>query len=173
MLFNLDAASKDQIDNFRQTVNAEANPVRYLGIDPGGSNGITGYDEKYYVVFTNTVKAADMVKFLHLFDHIITCVCESYFLFPNKTQQQIYSDMETPRVIGRIEGWAATKDVNLVMQGASVKDTAYKWLGEKKPPKSDPLNHQKDSHAHFMFWAIRTGKINAADLLRKSRKATN
>lgn len=163
--FNLE----ENAEGFKEAVNADANPVKYLAIDPGKYNGVCGYDVKYHLLFMYVVDSGDMIEFLELFDKIDTCVYENYLLYPNKAQKQHYSDMETSRVIGRIEGWAARHSVNEVKQGASIKATGYKWIGEKPPSKSTNKNDPMDAHVHFMYWAVKTSRINAADLLRRSK----
>lgn len=159
--------SAEDFARINEMVNIPANPVIYLGIDPGESNGVCGYDSRFYLQFMSTIYFEDMTKFLHQFDHINTCVIEGYKVYPNKAQQHVYSDLKTPRVIGRVESWAEVKDINLIRQPATVKAIGYKWIGEKPLPKSNPQNHAMDAHVHFMYWAVRHGKINAADLLRK------
>jgi hypothetical protein len=155
------------LTRLKEAVNKSENPVTYLGIDPGESNGICGYDSKFYLQFMTTIYFEDITKFLHQFDHIKLCVVEGYHVYPNKAQQHVYSNLKTPRVIGRIESWAEIKNINLIRQPATVKATGYKWIGEKPLPKSNPQNHALDAHVHFMYWAVRHGKVNAADLLRK------
>lgn len=160
--------SRTEFDRFEGTVNAEVNPVIYLGIDPGKSNGVCGYDARHYVVFMCTVNSLDMIHFLAMFKKVEKCIIEDYLLYPDKAKQQVYSDMETSRVIGRVESWAELHHVEVIKQGASIKATGYKWIGKKALPKSNPLNHELDAHVHFMHWAIKHGKVNAADLLRNT-----
>jgi hypothetical protein len=158
------------LESFESSINADINPAIYLAIDPGKANGVCGYDEKYYTKFMVTVQSVDMVRFLTLFKRIELCVTEGYKLYPNKTREQIYSDMETPRVIGRIESWAEQNKVKLEMQPASIKPTGYKWIGQKPLPKSNPLNHQLDAHVHFMHWGIKAGKIPIPNLAERLKK---
>lgn len=157
----------EHLSKYKEIFNNDTNPVKYLGIDPGRSNGICGYDIKYYLMFMFTIHSDDMTLFMHCFDNVDTCVMESFRLFPNKVREQTYSDMETSRVIGRVESWVELKKVDLVTQSPSIKVTGYKWIGKKPLPKSNPSNHEMDAHVHFMYWAIRTGRIAAADVLRK------
>lgn len=159
---------REEFDRIKGTVNSDENPVKYLGIDPGKANGICGYDARHYVSFMYTIQSEDMVDFLDLFKKVNTCIIENFRLYPNKSREQVYSDMETSRVIGRVEAWAYKLDLRLIKQGADIKPTGYKWLGKKPLPKSNPLNHELDAHVHFMYWAIKNGRINAADLLRSS-----
>ena len=160
--------TEEYLANFKKVVNAEANPTKYLAIDPGKANGVCGYDAKYYVLFMMTVHADDIVMFLDQFDTIDKCIMESYAVYPNKVKDHIYSDLETPRVIGRIESWAKLKKVELIRQPAHIKPTGYKWIGEKPLPKSDIMNHSLDGHVHFMYWAVLRGYIKLEDLIKRS-----
>lgn len=149
----------DSVVDLKRIYNSELNPVTYLAIDPGGHNGICGYDTRHYLMFMATVGADDIVRFLDLFDHIKKCICEDYILYNNKMKQQINSDMETSRIIGRIEAWAEKKNVELIKQLAKDKPQGYAFLGKKPLPKTNPRNHEWDAHAHFTFWAVRTGRV--------------
>jgi hypothetical protein len=141
--------------------------VKYLGADPGEANGVCGYDESYKLMFMYTVAHTDMSEFLGLFKNLRVIVCEDFFLYPNKAMQQVYSNMETSQMIGRIKEFAAKNGITVVMQKALIKPTGYKWLGLKPLPKSNPSNHEFDAHVHFMYWLIRMGKIDARTLLQK------
>lgn len=159
--------SKEFLVKHTEIFNEEKNPVLYLGIDPGKDNGVCGYDAKFYLQFMFTINADDMTMFLHAFKNIKTCVIEDYLLYPNKAGDQIYSSMETSRVIGRVEAWAEHNNVELIKQGASIKKTGYLWIGKKPPSKSDPRRHEMDGHIHFMYWAIKSGRVPAESLLLK------
>lgn len=159
--------TKEELDHFREAVNSPLNPVKYLGIDPGKHNGVCGYDAKFYLQFMKPVNSNDMVIFLEQFSMVDVCVIEDYKLYPNKAKVQTYSDMETSRVIGRVESWSHHKGVKLVKQKALIKKTGYAWLGQKPLPKSDPMNDPLDAHVHFMYWAVLTGRIKAEELLKR------
>lgn len=167
MLFE---ATDELLAKLETLVNFEENPVTYLAIDPGESNGISFYSSKYELMAMWTVKQKDMIKFLKQFKNVKLCVVENFLLYPNKANQQRYSDMKTSLVIGRIEAWAETNDVQVVKQNANIKKNAYMWMGQKPLPKSNPMNHEMDAHAHFIYWAVRTGKISASSLLKNFSK---
>lgn len=172
MIININPKARltpEALVHLNEAVNALANPVNYLAIDPGTSNGVCGYDVKLYPMFMMTVSADDMVMFLHQFNLVKKCILESYHIFPNKAKDHIYSDLETPRVIGRVESWAEIKKVDLIKQPSSIKPTGYKWIGKKPLPKSNPRNHSLDAHVHFMYWAVRANKIPLEDLIKKDR----
>jgi hypothetical protein len=154
------------LERFTSVVNADENPVVYLSIDPGKANGVCGYDANCYLVFMYTVKSEDMISVLQCFRKVTQCVIEDFFLYPDKAKQQVYSDMETSRVIGRVESWAERHNVELIKQGARIKPTAYAWLGQKPLPKTNKNNHKMDAHAHFIYWAVRSKRMSAAQLIK-------
>jgi len=171
MTFNILPGARltpEWLAHFNEAVNTDMNPVRYLAIDPGKSNGICGYDAKYYLMFMLTIQEADIVMFLDQFNHLKLCVIEDFVLYPNKAKEQIYSSMETSRVIGRAESWAKHKNIALIKQPAHIKPTGYKWLGERPLPKSNPANHMKDAHIHFTYWGVTTGRILLEDIMRRN-----
>jgi hypothetical protein len=160
----------ERLRQYHETVNGTHNPVHYLSIDPGKANGVCGYDAKFYPVFMATIKAVDLLVFLKQFEQLQKLIMEGYRVYPGKEKAHIYDDLETPRVIGRVEAYCETHDVPLVMQAATIKATGYAWIGEKALPKSNPLNHEMDAHVHFMYWAVKNGKIPAKRLLEKEKK---
>src|ERR1044072_5935969 len=121
----------EYLKNLKSVVNAIENPVLYLSMDPGKHTGICGYDRKYYLQFMLNVPADNVNLFLYQFEFIRICVIEDFKLYPNKAREQIYSDMETSRVIGRTESWSEVEHVELIKQPASIKPTGYAWLGKK------------------------------------------
>jgi hypothetical protein len=169
VIFNGQRLTKEDFSKIHEVVNLDANPVKYLGVDPGKANGVCGYNSEYFLAFMWTIQEDDMIDFLDQFEKIDTCVIENYSLYPNKAQQQVYSDMVTSRVIGRFEGWAARNNIKLVKQPASIKPVGYAWIGQKQPSKSDSQNHAKDAHVHFMYWAVKTGKLDARILLELNK----
>lgn len=160
MILDNQKISDEDFTNLTATVNATENPVKYLAIDPGKSNGVCGYDQRFYLVFMYTIQEDDFTRFLECFNSVATVIVEDFVLYPNKTKEQVYSDMLTSRVIGRVEGWAARNNVKLVKQKATIKKTGYLWLNKKPLPKSNPQNHKMDAHVHGMYWAIRNKLID-------------
>lgn len=151
---------------FEETVNDDYNPVVYLAIDPGKNNGICGYDIKCYLQFMYTIQEEDIAEFLDIFKHVRKCIVEDFVLYPHKAKQQVYSNMLTSRVIGRIEDWGRRKELEIIMQKATIKETGYKWAGKQPLPKSNPASHALDAHIHFIYWAVKNKKMHAKDLLR-------
>lgn len=155
-----------ELEKLEIVVNSDTNPILFLGIDPGKRNGICGYDAKYCVQFMLNINEADVAKFLRCFTKLQKIIMEGYKLYPNKAKQQIYSDMLTPRVIGRVEDYCDMRNIDLIIQPASIKPTGYMWIGKKPPPKGNINRDPMDAHVHFMYWAVKNRLINAADLLR-------
>lgn len=154
------------LEHLKTAVNAEHNPVAYLAIDPGVSNGVCGYDAKYYLQFMYSIHEGDLAEFLDLFEFVDKCIIEDFVLYPNKAQHQTYSDMPTSRVIGRIEDWGRRKKIDVIKQKATVKTTGYKWANKQPLPKSNPMNHALDAHIHFIYWAVKNGRMDARALLK-------
>lgn len=155
------------LNKFSSSVNAEQNPVLYLAIDPGKSNGVCCYDAKMYLTGMYTIRANNMVQFLNSFQKVKKCIIEDFKLYPNKASSQFYSTMETSRVIGRIETWSELNGIELIKQGANIKATGYKWIGKKPLPKSNKQNHELDAHVHFMYWAIKNNHIDPGNLIER------
>jgi hypothetical protein len=162
---NTENLTDDYLVRLKETVNAPNNPITYLAIDPGKANGVCGYDVKCYLQFMHTIAANDMIKYLESFTQVQKCIMEDYLLYPDKAKHQVYSDMETSRVIGRVEAWAERKEVEVIKQGSRIKSTGYAWIGKKPLPKSNSKNHVLDAHVHFIYWAVRRGLISANTLL--------
>lgn len=160
----------EDLDRLKEAANNGTNPVKYIAIDPGKANGVCGYDSRFYLQFMFTIPEESMIDLLRVFEKVDTCIIEDYRLFPDKSKDQVYSDMLTSRIIGRVETWAQIGKIRLVKQGSKIKNTGYKWIGRKPLPKSNPRNHSLDAHVHFMYWAITTSKIAPETLLSLVRK---
>lgn len=165
MNFDPKNVTEEGLAHLKEAVNADVNPVESLGIDPGSRNGICGYDSRHYLQFMYSINEKDVTLFLRAFTKLKRIIIEDYRLYPNKTKQQVYSDMLTPRVIGRVEDYCTMRDIELIKQGASIKDTGYKWIGKKPPPKGNPKRDPMDAHVHFMYWAIKNRHIDAGKLI--------
>jgi hypothetical protein len=162
MLFT---ATEAELENLKRVVNNEERPVRYLAIDPGKSNGICGYDGDCKIMMMWTVMEENVLDFLNQFDNLERCIIEDFLLYSNKAFEQVGSNMLTSRVIGRVEGWAARKDIPLTKQKAAIKPTGYRFIGKKPLHKQHRLHHALDAHVHFIYWAVGKGLVKAGDLL--------
>lgn len=154
-------------ESLKDRVNEPPNPTTYLAVDPGKSNGFCGYDDRHHLTFMFTIPSTNMIRVLQLFTKVQIIIVENFTLFPHKRTEANYSDMETSRVIGRIESWAELNKVEIIKQGPNVKKTGYQWLGIPSPSKSNPANHELDAHCHFTYWAVKNGRINLLNLIKK------
>lgn len=141
--------------------------IYYLSIDPGKKNGCCGYDADFNLVFMITILEKEIINFLARDDlkTVKICILEDYKVYPHMAKQHTYSSLETPRVIGRVETWCKLSNIRLIKQMAHVKATGYRYLGIKPLPKSNPLNHQYDAHAHATYWGVLNGRISPERLL--------
>lgn len=167
MILDFPDLTEEYLKILSEFVNNEENPIVYISIDPGESNGVCGYNAKGNLLFMTTIKHEDLLKFLRIFKKIIRCITEDYRIYEHKANQHVNSRVLTLRVIGRIEDWCELNDIHLTLQPATIKATGYMWIGKKPLPKSNPANHKWDANVHFVYWAVRNGIIRAADLLRK------
>ncbi len=167
MILDFPELTEEYLKKLYDIVNDEKEPITYIAIDPGNSNGVCGYNSKGHLLFMTTINEKELLTFLRVFQKITTCVTEDYRIRYDKMRQHVGSDVLTLRVIGRIEDWCEVANIVLIKQMPTVKATGYLWLGKRPLPKTNPANHKWDAHVHFIYWAVRKGLIKAADLLRK------
>ena len=160
-----------------------------IGIDPSGAfyegKGTTGYS--IYFAPENKFNEVGVIKasghicaesywhkhlaFLEAFlysargrrknrsDNVIL-VIEDYLLYANKAESQIYSRMETSKLIGIIQHWCWTHDIPYCMQPAAhVKQRwadpilEHKGFIKKKNGRYDVCEHTRDSMRHAIHYA--------------------
>ena len=165
MILDFPDLTDEYLEVLYKFVNNEEKPITFIAIDPGVSNGVTGYSATGSIQFMTTIKEPDLLKFLRVFQKLTTVICEDYRIREDKAKHHIGSDVVTLRVIGRIENWCETANVVLAKQMPTIKPIAYKWLGKKPLPKHNPANHKWDAHAHFTYWAVRNRVIDLKDLI--------
>lgn len=143
-------------------------PVKYLGIDPGESNGLAAYDESAKLIWMKTVGLSRLTDFLSKKVEFATgafFIIEDYMVYPNKAQQHIYSNLATPRAIGRLEAFAEERGIKIVKQKAAIKSIGYKYIGKKPPTHSDPTSHVQDANVHAVYWLVNNGIIDPRSLI--------
>lgn len=139
--------------------------IKFLAIDPGKRNGIAAYNEYGLMQWMRTVLYDELTNFLRKQEEVKVVILEDYTVFPHKAKQHIYSDLITPRAIGKVEGWCEARNIKLVKQGSSYKAMGYKYLGKKPLPKSNPMNHAVDAHAHGIYYLVNNNIVSAGSLL--------
>ncbi len=128
-----------------------------ISIDPGGTTGWAQFE-----LSDGGVVNFDEVKGKEQFFDWLTeqnpkiIVCEDFHLFPNKAQAQIWSDMETVRIIGAIEYFCRINKIEFVLQKPNVKSIAYMWAGIKVP-KNHAATHKTDAYVHGVYYLQKNG----------------
>ena len=160
-----------------------------IGIDPSGAfyegKGTTGYciyfapEDKF--IDAGVIKASGHIaaesywhKHLAFLENFlysargrrknrvnnVILVIEDYLLYANKAESQIYSRMETSKLIGIIQHWCWTHEVPYCMQpAAQVKQRwadpilEHKGYIKKKNGKYNVCEHTRDSMRHAIHYA--------------------
>jgi hypothetical protein len=141
--------------------------IKYIAIDPGETNGIAIYDDRYSLKLLQCIPYKELKPFLDQFTGIKICLCEDYIVYEHKAQAHTGSRLTTARAIGRVESWAEDNKVKLIKQAAQYYSLGFRFMEKRKPPRSDPLSHAKVAHAHFVYWAVKTGRINPKEFVKK------
>ena len=160
-----------------------------LGIDPSGAfnegKGTTGYSvyfaPEHKFTMTGTIVASGHIaaeaywhkhiEFLNNFifsargkrkhrENQVILVIEDYLLYANKAESQIYSRMETSKLIGIIQHWCWINNIPYCMQpAAQVKQRwadpilEHKGYIKKKGGRYDVCEHTRDSMRHAIHYA--------------------
>lgn len=130
-----------------------------LAIDPGESTGWATYSATGEFINAGICRSREEVyTMLKEVGPVAKVVIEDYRLYSHKAVQQSGSRLETVRVIGAIESWAAINGSEVILQAASIKKIAEKWSGIK--PKGDHKNlHHIDAMLHGHYYLQRTEVI--------------
>ena len=88
---------------------------RYLAIDPGKTSGWATFDEQGNGI---TMGQANVIELLELLDqsNAHTIITEDYKLYPWKRDEQIWSRLDTVRIIGMIQYFCWKNQRNLVLR---------------------------------------------------------
>lgn len=91
----------------------------------------------------------------------ITMVCENFRIRPEEKAKFGWSEMQTIRVIGRVEQTAHLLECQFVTQEPAILSMARKWV-----PFKVNKGHLEDSHSAFMhggFFLLNKKLINTMD----------
>jgi len=135
--------------------------VKYLSLDPGNSTGWATFRENGSAIEFGTVKGK--VNFYDLLSNMQTSepewthiICENYKLYPWKSTEQAWSQLDTVRIIGALEMFAHDHLLDLTFQDPSVKTIAYKWAG-LAVPKQKAQTHETDAYVHGIYYLQKAG----------------
>lgn len=104
-----------------------------LCIDPGHGTGWATISKEGATLATGITRSRDeLYEVLKEIPHTVeVVVMEDYMLFGHKVKQQSGSKLETVRVIGAVDSWAALRGIPVVLQPASILPIAKRWTGIK------------------------------------------
>lgn len=85
-------------------------------------------------------------------------IIEEFVLYPEEYQQQIWSDMKTPQLIGALRHIAHMFRIPVVMQGAAIKTPTRAQLKKRKIPLRGPSIHARDAELHLYYRTLRRQK---------------
>ncbi len=135
--------------------------MHYLAFDPGEHTGWASFDEKgglhqVGTYLTPNDLMGELVKnipYPTTFNHLPKLIiCESFKLFPWKSQAQMWSEFWTVQVIGSIKLFAKFYRIPIEMQDPNIKDIGYMYAGTAKPKSNNPLRHQMDAYVHGVYY---------------------
>jgi hypothetical protein len=139
-------------------------PYNVLGIDPGGTTGLSLYIGEE--LGRGTVKQAQMHTSdvyrdaMQLWMYLKAAkpkivVCEDYRVYGWKTQQHAWADLHTPRLIGALEFMCSSMKVPVVKQGAQLAkqfctdDKLKEWGLYERGER-----HSRDATRHLCFYLL-------------------
>jgi hypothetical protein len=132
-----------------------SNNARYLAIDPGKMNGWATFDVEGNGI---TMGQCDVMGLIELLDETTatTLITEDYKLYPWKRDEQIWSRLDTVRIIGMIQYFCYKNNRNLILQMPNIKPIAYMWAGIKEA-KSHKNSHERDAYVHGIYFLQKAG----------------
>ena len=130
----------------------------FLGIDPGGTTGlalVSVTDKKPTLVEVLASKDLTTIEYQWLLKKADLIITENFRLRPKNARDGSFdwSDMETPKIIGKLEMWAQLNDKTLVKQEPSIKPMGYGYC-QMKYVKGKKGLHIQDAAAHAMFYLV-------------------
>lgn len=122
----------------------------YLAIDPGKANGWATFDEQGNGI---TMGQCNVLGLLQLLDETTahTIITEDYRLYPWKRDEQIWSRLDTVRVIGMIQYFCWKNNRNFILQEPNIKSIGYMWAG-LQPAKNHKNSHERDAYVHGVYF---------------------
>lgn len=132
----------------------------YLAIDPGDTTGWATFrvDGSAITYGQWTGKEAvydNLVQMLHD-EPIQLIILEDFRLYPWKSMEQAWSQLNTVRIIGAIECICTLRKLKYVLQSTSVKPLGYRYAGIQ-PPKNHKESHGPDAYVHGVYYLQKQG----------------
>lgn len=127
-----------------------------ISIDPGDSH--VGYAEWEQKTLTRWCKITPPQAVIEIENRIgtgtlATLVIESYRLYPWLAQQQGYSELKTPQLIGVLKYLAWKAGANVIEQNATIKKRAFDKMTQDGYEMPKTNQHVRDAIAHG-YWYL-------------------
>ncbi len=134
-------------------------PGEIIGIDPGLMNGIATFYGDGRPKGLGQLTLDEMVEWADSYEpEVSVLVVEDFVTFKKRALQQAGSRQHASQVIGLMKGFAKRKKAHLVLQPASILDTAVKW-SQVKMPSDHSISHQISAYNHAYYWMVNAGVI--------------
>lgn len=129
--------------------------AHYLAIDPGKTSGWATFDEAGNGITMGQASTEELIKLLQETTAKVL-ITEDYRLFPWKAKEQIWSKLDTVRLIGMIQLWCYLHNLQLFLQDPNIKSIGYMWAGIPKA-KSHKNSHERDAYVHGVYYLQKAG----------------
>lgn len=127
----------------------------YLCLDPGKTTGWATFEESGAGITMGQVNTEELIEMLKVTSAKVI-ITEDYRLFPWKAKEQIWSKMDTVRIIGMIQLWCYLHNLQLILQDSNIKSIGYMWAGLKKAG-SHKNSHERDAYVHGVYYLQKAG----------------
>lgn len=133
--------------------------MKILGVDPGKHSGVAMLEIKNKRAKLTEAYVELNVgseKFRSLIEQATYVVVEDFKVRPGKARQGAFDwdQMETPKIIGKIELLADELGKKIILQQPSVKPVGYGYAGMKYVPGKSGM-HVFDAAAHALFYLVK------------------
>lgn len=127
----------------------------FLALDPGKTTGWATFDEQGNGL---SMGQADVLTFLELLRDTPAqvIITEDYKLYPWKRDEQIWSRLDTVRLIGMVQYFCWLNNRKLVLQMPNIKSIGYMWAGISEA-KSHKNSHERDAYVHGVYFLQKAG----------------
>lgn len=127
----------------------------YLALDPGKTTGWATFAQDGSGLTMGQVNVMDLIKMMDNTPARVI-ITEDYHLFPWKKNEQVWSRLDTVRLIGMIQYWCFKTNRQLILQDPNIKTIAYMWAGLKKAGLHKN-SHERDAYVHGVYYLQKQG----------------
>lgn len=144
--------------------------MRVIAVDPGDKHvGVASWSDTgdREARTLSADEAVDHVRrLLEVGDEgEVVLVIEEFRLYPGKDKPQAYSQMETSEMIGALKYIARELGVEVVEQGAYIKNPTRRQLQARGIVQVGDTVHAKDAELHLIHYCLKEGKWKSRESL--------